>query len=166
MAAQNFTLKPTGFVNTDEPNLDYVVLHYDGVAKEELYKRILSYMNTQYRNPDKVLTTIENEQITINGMSDAEIKKPYADLHYNIVLWFKDGKIRMDAPVPEMKYLLNDLSFRRIFINLDKKGFLSDNHGIWFKGKLALPNVKSQLEDFFNRELADIKQAGSAENDW
>src|SRR5690606_22309818 len=119
-----------------------------------------------YKSPKNVLSLVENEQIAINGLSSAEIRRPYVDLYYNMVIRFKDGKIRVDAPIIEMKHLLNDLSYRRIFISLDKKGLFSDNHGIWHKGKLALPDVKTHLEKFFSNYIDNIKSAVKSEDNW
>lgn len=164
--AQYLELTPNGFTNVNDPSIDYVVLETPNATQAELYNSTLAYLQTQYQNPDAVLTVIENEQITINGLAKDQIKDPYVSLYYNLVFRFKDGKLRMDMPVMELKNLMNDLSYRRLFVSMEKRGFLNDKYGIWTKGKLRFPEAKNNLEDFFNTYLANIAAHANVKNDW
>lgn len=164
--AQFLELTPTGFKNIQEPTLDYIVLNIGKTSQQDLYKNTLSYLQTLYSHPDAVLTTIDNEQITVNGLAKDQIRDPYVSLYYNLVFKFKEGKIRMDMPIIELKNLMNDLSYRYLFISMEKRGFLNDKYGIWTKGKLRFPDAKDNLENFFNIYLANINTNATKKDDW
>jgi len=98
-------LKASGFTGVDSTK-SYVVLEYDKIMKGDLYKKSLTYLNGIYKTPSKVISVVEGESITVNGFDDHLsqagnlYKFPFS---YNIVLQFKDGKIKFEPRIVEMK---------------------------------------------------------------
>ncbi len=98
-------LRKNGFIGPDSTK-NYVVLEYPKVSKVDLYKKTLTYLNSIYKNPGKVISTVEGESITVNGYDNNLSKAsglyrfPYA---YNILLQFKEGKIRFEPKIVDFK---------------------------------------------------------------
>lgn len=94
-------------------------------------KKTLTYLNGIYSVPGAVISLVDGESITVNAMNDtfktrlALYKYKY---RYNVVLQFKDGKIKvtpkyvllMEDPEPSPKrkiYLANTDSPNKVEIN-------------------------------------------------
>lgn len=80
---------------------DYIVYDVEGYTQKELYNAMLLGLSKLFNNPDKVLTKVENELITVNTVSEYYLlddSNRYA-LSYTVRFYFKDGKIRVDKPI-------------------------------------------------------------------
>ena len=97
-----FELTSHGFVSTQDTTKLFSIYYYEGKSQSELYKKALVYINTLYVSPKDVISNVENETITINGVAKSTIRQnslsPRFDMNYTIVLMFKDNRIRIDAP--------------------------------------------------------------------
>lgn len=92
-----------GQMKTDNENGTYYVLDYKGKTASELYTNILASVASIYKNPEKVLSKIENVSVTVSGFaSDVEVKSDsytyYYAFSYKLSFQFKDGRIRINAP--------------------------------------------------------------------
>lgn len=78
----------------------YAVINAQGYSQSELYKKMLVGISKLYKNPDAVITKVDNEMLTINGAEFYCVREDKYDMSYkyNIQIFFKDGKIRIDAP--------------------------------------------------------------------
>lgn len=98
-----FKLQPDGsFLAPNGEN--YVVLEYDGKTASELYSLVKSNVMTLYNSPKDVMSENENVSISIRAFSDMVGTKTILlprifSGYYNLVFRFKDGKIRVDAPI-------------------------------------------------------------------
>lgn len=174
--AQGFTLTPDGFVNTNDEGKGFVVFETTG-TQQELYNKAKTYLMKLYRSPKDVLSESAPETITINGIStDAVQKKAMGmvavsyDMNYTIVLQFKDGKVRVDAPSFS---LYSDGSGKPIKMYLKGKS----NGGVGSevintiyntKGQLKAKYAKDQLESFFNDYIQSLINGmnESVKEDW
>ena len=83
----------------------YIVVEYEGKTAEELYSLVKSNAMTLYKNPDRVMSENPHISIAIRAYSEMVGTKTVAFIprvfagYYNLVFRFKDGKIRIDAPV-------------------------------------------------------------------
>jgi len=109
--AQYFKLTPKGFVSND--NSDYTVVEVPNVKQTDLYKNVLNAINSIYRNPQKGLSVVEGESISIAAYEEEVLPikrsnwlgktlRKY-DLSYTLTFLFKDGKIRVNSPTFELK---------------------------------------------------------------
>lgn len=154
-----FILTPDGFINGKEPSVSYVVLNYPEKKQDELYNAVLKYATTSFVSPQDVISKIENEVITLNGVT--LIINGFSTL-FTISFEFKEGRMKVNIPV-----LIRMSAIGRPGIELTLKGGLV---GIFSKnGKLKIPEAKKLLESFFNNmvyEIIDqIEKKGKAE-DW
>ena len=66
----------------------YVVVEFDSISKEKLFKLTTNWIKETYKNPDKVIkAVIENKKIRING---------YSGYEYTIIISFKDNKYKFE----------------------------------------------------------------------
>ena len=85
---------------------EYYVVDVAGKTSEELYNNVLSYIVANFQNPDAVANKIEGQMINLHGnfleampCQEANGKiSCFADVELNLVMYFKDGKIRFDSP--------------------------------------------------------------------
>lgn len=170
-----FKASPNGIVSEDGKG--YCVFEFEGLSAEELYKRAVNFVMSYYKNPDKVMSKQTNEMINIHAIeSDAFLARKnfgipmYASVHYNAILRFKDGKLRIDSPIID-----------RMPINLQTEvtftGSKFMNGGVvLFKnnGKVnnqkAVDNLNNWLSDYVNGIIEYIKNEGNSidtkDNDW
>lgn len=168
--AQYFKLTKDGFVSND--GKDFVIIPVEGKDQSDLFNRVNVFVHSNYVNPDKVLSVIENEMININAEHDKAIVlkavtgvKIDADINFNMVIKFKDDKIRIDAPnINEIhsgstyvKFIGNAMdSMNGVMVLFKKNGKIKSEY-----------NVKA-IEDFFNAYIQVVLDNinGKDSNDW
>lgn len=85
---------------------EYYVVDVAGKTSEELYNNVLSYIVANFQNPDAVANKLEGQMINLHGnfpeampCQEAMGKiSCFADVELNLVMYFKDGRIRFDSP--------------------------------------------------------------------
>ncbi len=83
----------------------YIVIPFEGKTAEELYSMVKSNVMTLYKSPDRVMSENPHASISIRAYSDRVGSKTIAFIprvfagYYNLVFQFKDGKIRVNAPI-------------------------------------------------------------------
>ncbi|WP_425628850.1 hypothetical protein [Cellulophaga lytica] len=163
--AQSFTLTPEGFTNAEH---NYIVVETPG-TQAELYKKTMIYLTGLYKNADKALSTVENEIITINGYAPNSIHRNSMhvfNMDYTLVLKFKDGKIKIEAP----NILLTTYTTQKQTLHISwlKTSLTGVNLGIFGKkGKLKSKKAKADLENYFNSIVTDFKaHLNEDKTDW
>ncbi|MDM1138884.1 DUF4468 domain-containing protein [Empedobacter sp. R132-2] len=171
--AQSFRLNSSGFVNSEDNTKDYVVLDFPNQSQSELFSKAMIFVTKYYKSAKDVISKVDNETISINAISSHDIPRNsihYYQNRYIIVLSFKDGKIKVDAPnVSLTRY--TDGQLRTLYIYREKGDILEYNLGIFGKNeKLRYPKSKEALESFANRFLDDLKKNilgdSSTNDDW
>lgn len=113
-AKAQFRITPSGVVSTD--SLGYYLVPASGLTAEQLYSSIQAYLIANYPADNVSTTGLPGETLIAN------IRVPhaflcykflfsttYADVELNLTFRFKNGKMRIDAPVvADMSYLLPD----------------------------------------------------------
>lgn len=163
-----FELTPKGFVNAAVPGQDYLVYEVPGKEKAALYNSVLLYLHSIYRNPDAVLSIVENKMITVNGSASNSIRRNSMhvfDMDYTYVVHFKDGKMKVDAPGFELTTYTGKRQELHLVWGWSLGG---DNLGIYNKkGKLKSEKAKADLEAYFNKDIAALfAAAAEGQEDW
>ena len=166
-ANAQFTLEMTGLVITEKPKQDFIVLDFGGKTQQELYQAVNVYLHSLYVNPQNVLSSVENQAITINGKGKITT---YWDVTYTISLAFKDGRIRINIPtILKLSADVNGVHDEKAIVGTS---FLGQAGGVFDrKGKLLLPKMKTAVEDYFNGYISKLVTAangyeGNNNNDW
>lgn len=99
-----FQFDDNGIHSKQDPSKDYVVYEVNGVAASDLKAYVMSAISELYKSPKDVLTTLGDNMIQLEtyasrvfstgGGSDTY---PH-DISYSIIIQFKDGKVRYNAP--------------------------------------------------------------------
>lgn len=168
-----FFIKDASGVLKTNGDDNYYVLNYQGKSASELYTNILSAILTIYKNPEKVLSKIENVSITISGTAmDVPVpneadeinsmfpqENDYFAFDYNFIFQFKDGKIRVNAP----SFGIENILWANVFANgrykpvaetfLNHFGKSSDKYNICF-------------ENYINNLVVSILKKAETVNDW
>jgi hypothetical protein len=165
---QTFTLTPAGFKNSKDTTKDFVVMEYKGKNKADLYKQVLLYMNKIYSSPKDVISTVDNESITINGISQNSVRRNSVhvfDLNYTINFEFKDEKIKISAPAMTLSCTSTG-TLQHMYVMADNSA-MSNQFGIWNnKLKLKSELAKNDLEHYFNNYFEQFSKGIGANNDW
>lgn len=86
---------------------NFYVAEIKGKTAKELFDAVEAYVIANFKNPDAVSNSQEGKMINIHGVFSKAFKcrkglgksAHYADVELNIIIYFKDGKIRFDAPI-------------------------------------------------------------------
>lgn len=159
-----FELTKDGLTVIDSDK-DYIVYEFQGKSKEDLYTSVLKTLTVKYNSAKDVLSKVENEALSINGLENNYLKGKKAlgiqevwSLSYNLNIHFRDGKIKIDAPI---------ISFPENYegrnLHLSKGGI--GRVAIFKNGKLKEEDIKRQIEDFFNNLVSEIKHGVENEKD-
>ncbi len=155
--SQSFNLTPSGFVSSADSTKNFIVVDAAGLSQAQLYKHSMLYLSSLYVSPKDVLSTIDNESITVNAIAKKAIKmkvlylNPSWDVDYTITFQFKDGRMRILQPsVNGMNTFTGDL-YRTASI----RGGSGRNHKEIYngKGELKQKDGKENLELFINSYL-------------
>lgn len=163
-----FTLTPKGFVSTEDVSKDYIVLNIDVVSQADLFKKVLGYLHKVYRSPKDVISQIDNESITVNGVQDNTIRRNrfhVLDLNYTITYEFKDNKIKVNAP----GFVITGYSDGPQTLHLvANNSFTGSSLGIYnTKHQLKSELAKEDLEFFFNKHISLLQEGlNSKGEDW
>ena len=132
-------------------------------SAHQLYMDVLSHISSLYRNPDRVISKVEDRSIVINGYADevAYFKdQEYTtsmSFKYRIELQFKDGKIRVNAPdLPEI-YTSSAWGERKL------SSYPTKYIGYLFGGETSA--MKKEIDKYINAIITAIVY-GSKDDEW
>lgn len=153
---ENATFKKAG-------DTDYYVVDMGKKSAHQLYMDVLSHISSLYRNPDRVISKVEDRSIVINGYADevAYFKdQEYTtsmSFKYRIELQFKDGKIRVNAPdLPEI-YTSSAWGERKL------SSYPTKYIGYLFGGETSA--MKKEIDKYINAIITAIVY-GSKDDEW
>lgn len=151
----------------------FYVVNIEGKSAVDLYKSANSWVIANFKNPNVVANKQENEMINVHGVFPAAFicKKVMgveisAKVDMNIVMYFKDGRVRFDIPVIQSMYF-NDKD-QVMFsggVNIMGEGDIN-----MFKnnGKPNKEKVIKAFNEFINGEINSIIEymKGQKNEDW
>lgn len=155
-----------------EDGKDYIVVPFEGKSSQELYSMVSINVTTQYVSAKNVLNAVENEVISINGVGEGKIEKEKKSnahfkqrqpvspentsysftFQYVLNFRFKDGKIRIDAPV---------------IIGYNDSKEINDPIVLWVKRKgVDKEKVYKEIESILNELCDKLISSNKVEEDW
>jgi len=162
-----------GFATED--GKDFYVAEISGKSAKDLYGSTRKYIMSNFKNPDIVSNSIENEMINMHAVFSKAypVKKNlttfYPDVDMNLIMYFKDGRIRFDIPViNKMLCVATGGSFEVVFsggVNLLGSGDIS-----LFNKNDKVKNEKGveAINNFINNLINEIVEYSSnqSDSDW
>ncbi|NDV47849.1 hypothetical protein D0T49_12410 [Paludibacter sp. 221] len=162
------TLTPDGFKSTEDSTKEFLVYTFENQSQEKLYKSTLKFLNTVYNTPLFVLSTVDNETITISAKSEVGEGKmgnnTYVNVfkyNYSFSIMFKENRIRIDLPFFSFERSSNGRSL-----------VLSDGAGPYRasifnkKGKVTMESAKEKMENDMNAIINGIIKSINSSDDW
>lgn len=174
-ANAQFKATPNGFAT--EEGKDFYVAPIEGKNAMDLYKGVKSYIISKYQNPDIVSNDMEGEMINIHFIDDNAFPvslglglKTSATIDMNIVMKFRDGRMRFDAPMMnELKTPQTMASKEMVYRFSGGAGKLVGETSLFNKkGKTKDDKIIESLENYVNSMINEIIESakGSEEEDW
>ncbi len=168
--SQEYEVTPNGLKNKSNLENAYLVIKIPNKTPSELYINAIKYISEKYTNPDKAIKSkIENEylrfetyvpQFTKVNNSGAKIE---VSMKYTTELRFKEGKVRFEVTEVD---ITADNGGRKVKFS----GSIWKGYPIYKKnGKLRLPETKSEIENYFNNQITEIKNfllGKTQKDDW
>lgn len=141
---------------------NYYVVPFSKKTAHELYNDILVRIAHLYKSPERVTEKVEDKSIVVNGYGNHITKQTSSgfliSVSYKLEFNFKDGKVRVNSPCFSS---FDELSMRtgQEFNNLSA-GY------IWTLGQNNEIDVIHQIEQYFNKLVADLVYGDKNDEDW
>ena len=160
-----FKFSSEGFIN-DTDQKDYVVITASGKTSRDLKSSIISTLSSMYSNPSKVISTLGDNIINVNGfasdafVTDAVISFKHYSFTYNIKIEVKDGKIKIESP-SFSKIIERDVPL--IGSATDK---YIDTSSLFKELSKAGDQYQAKVEEIINTHITKIISGLSSNSDW
>lgn len=161
-----FTISPSGTFVSDDGK-DYVIYYEEGKSAHELYQRVCTNVGKVYNSAKDVLSAVDDKSVAIRAFSDNLIigevimgLKFYYSFYYNLLFEFKDGRVKISAPViGELK-----LDNKRSTLYKKSQKFFNKDGSV----KKNKATEKSLIEYEFNSIIAKLLgiDSSSSNDDW
>ena len=161
----DFRLQEDGSFKTADGN-DYQIIKRDSMSSKELYGLIMTNLNRVYISPKDVISQADDKSISVRGYKEDLLSVSgfweYAGVyggHYKLLFEFKDGKIKVSAPIIEDELALfqHQTSFRN-----QLKKYFGNKGNISEKNKKKLDKINLYINNLIN----SICEQKASNNDW
>lgn len=152
---------------TTSDGKDYIVINAEGKKQRELYNIVMKKATLAYNSAKDVISSVEGEVVNLSGKANnityfRMIKTCPCGIDYVVKFQFKDGRIRVSAPVITGGYYMDGSGTFKM------KDFIA-KWGLFKNGELN-PKKKDQvepIEKYFNALIEDVTNVTStAGEDW
>lgn len=161
-----FYFKNIGGFYNDVDGKKYVIITAPGKSASEIKSSVMSSLSSMYSNPSRVISTLGDNIINVNGYTQDAFGKPFAgntqyfSFNYNVKIEIKDGKIKVDSP-----------NFSNITRKEVCRGYTIDTRYVEeysMLGDLELCDKAQQLNvtAIFNAHINKIVAGLSSNSDW
>lgn len=163
-----FKVTPDG-VKTESGD-NFIIVNANSVSQKELYQRCEAMLMKEFTNPEKVLSRQPNNIITVHGVYPDAVQYSNDGTSYDvdctITFMFKDGKVRIDAPVIEK---LTDYDYGITDTYLAKGGSRFVTGAFYLYKKDGTPRdakTIANLEKWVNLTIDEYKKKILTNDEW
>lgn len=176
-SVQTFELTARGFVDSTNIKNDYIIVPFEGKSQCEIFNLALAAIGKNFVSPKDRISKVEYSQINLNGTITAVTylnrmgMKLYFDLYYNLILEFKDGRMKINGPI--INDIVRDAPFgdkHHMFLTETERGSAISGHKALFKknGKVNekkhKENIEKAINTFISRVIGEMSNANNS--DW
>ena len=174
--AQRFVLTAYGFVDSTNINNDYIIVPFEEKKQMEIFNLAMTAIGKNFVSPKDRISKVEYSQISLNGIIPAVtyenwMGKVYYDLNYNLILEFKDGKMKINSPI--INDIVRDAPFgakKHLFLSeSERNSAISGNKSLFKKnGKVKEKKHKENIENSINSLVSRIvtDMNNTKDSDW
>lgn len=174
-AQANFKFQQDGTYRTEDGK-DYIVVKYDSLTAKDLYIVVKNNINQLYKSPKEVMSEVENTSINLRGYSESifyiPTTSPEKDCggYYNLNFEFKDGRIKVHAPVIDNKVTYYSSVFSRyedIYVSdyAPKLFKMKNGKPAYKKSQMCLDMMETNINTLINNIISN-KTTKLGEEDW
>lgn len=166
--AAQFSFTKDGMKSSEDKAKSFVVFDYGTKTKNDIYTKAITAVTGIYVSPKDVISKVENEAISINGiLQDIPLGKKKAlddlEMNYTLKLNFKDGKMRAEIFINKLQTSYSELLKKRIDLAEREYGKVFSSNGE--------PNYTLTIETidvFFNGIMKKVGETieGKENEDW
>lgn len=149
------------FVSLQPSNVGFVVYEIPGMSASELKSSALTTLSSMYKSPKDAITPLSDNMIQLEGYAESvffkesENVKLKHDILFDIIIQFKDGKVRYNAPTIKMLYVdLPILGMRKCDMNKGISSLIDDSIS------------RKKVENYFNNLINSINSTLKQSNNW
>lgn len=150
------------FVSSQSSNEGFVVYEVPNMNASELKSSVFTTLSSMYKSPKDVITSLSDNMIQIEGYAESIFVKKSKDFRmrydmlFNMIIQFKDGKVRYNAPTIKMLYMEMPL--------LGKMGKCDMNKGIPYL--IDDSSSREKVASYFNEIINNLNRKLKQSNDW
>lgn len=155
-SAGPFQLTSDGFINRKDKKIDYVVLKFPGKSKDELYTKVLAYLQSYYNEQGEIITSAAEESITFYTTNNQIPVAGYMNkftLDYTLTMYFEDNRLIVDPPE------INSITRLRSRNRITTVGISGDQYDQSIfspKGRMRLTDTSYALDNVVNSFINDL----------
>ena len=159
----NFSFTGRAF-NSRQNDENYVVFEIPSMSASELKASVYTILSSMYNSPKDAITSLSDNMIQLEGFSPclytfdlpSAQKKAANHLIFNIIIQFKDGKVRYNSPTLKSLYIkvINGLTEETIDLSRGYKDLFEDE------------KERTSIENYFNNMITSINSKLQNSNDW
>lgn len=153
----SFSFATAQFVSNQNSE-DFVVYEIPDMSASELKSAVFTTLSSMYNSPKDAITNLSDNIIQLEGYAkDAYNDSKWGyDIAFNIVIQFKDGKVRYNSPTIKQIW--------QGYLMLKKTDSLNMN--ISLASHIESSYARKKVEDYFNNLITSINTKLKKSNDW
>lgn len=150
MAQKNIQINMPEIPLDEKGKIKYVEVVKEDATKDELFKRCVRWINTEYKNPNSVISTRDmvngkieiHHQFRVYNTLESGTKTIAGTVLYKMIIRFKEGRYRVQ---------MDDFIIKKT-IRTDAEIWLDESHAEYS------PSYATQLNDFSLAIIASMKK--------
>lgn len=142
----------------------YVVYEISSMSASELKASVYTILSSMYKSPKDAITSLSENMIQLEGFSpslytfDLPTSQKTAENHliFNIIIQFKDGKVRYNTPTLKSLYIkvINGVTEKTVDLSSGFNDLFEDE------------KERTSIENYFNNMIISINSKLQKSNDW
>jgi hypothetical protein len=173
--SQTFKLTSNGFIDaSSKEEKRYIIVPFEGKTQEQIFTQALIAIGKIFNSPNNVINKVNNCQINIISVLDKVTARhpmgmtlPF-DMEYNLILEFKDGKMKMNAP------FIRDIKQQggynvHIYLTKKERGSTAFIHNFALFNNNGTANEKKHIkniENAWNTFVSSLLETMREQTDW
>lgn len=173
-----FELQPDGTFKMPNGD-DFVIMHFNGKSATELYQMFYGAVNKGFQTEHRITRQIENTSLTVEGITDTLSLRGAGTVvvkhSFQIMFHFKDGRVKIDAPVLTKAYASMKIMGRSDHFYEQDSSFKewTQNGSVFLKFRDGIPSKEKYMRNWRvinskTNELINcvLRQLDKASEDW
>ena len=149
-----------GFYSKQDAANDFVVYEIPEMSASDLKGSVFTVLSSMYKSPKDVITNLSDNMIQLEGYAKNVYiglfgdRAPYVSLSFNIVIQFKNGKVRYNKPIIKQLVLDDYGRIKVIYVTQPISTLISSDAD------------RRMVQKYFKNLIETINTKLTESNDW